>query len=181
MLHNHLRNFTSHEFAVHFDAADQAHHRADGVDQLRRGVEIARYHACGLVDARKTVALRESGGCSQKKSCREKKMFLRHRLFFDCAGRVDSPSGGSILIFTRGFSGLFCRGTATRTLSLSFARSFLIVTQNPECRTRPYRPAHPFCFGIGRLPSPRPLPSRSADLNSSPLTPIFSLRQRRSR
>ena len=86
------------ELAVHLDAADQAHHRTDGVDQLRRGVEIARYHTRGLVDTRKTVALRESGGCSQKKGCRKKKMFLRHRLFLNCAGRVDSPSGGLILI-----------------------------------------------------------------------------------
>lgn len=98
MLHNHLRNFTSHELAVHLDTADQSHDRADSVDQLRRGVEIARHHTRGFVDTRKTVALRESGGCSQQKGCREKKMFLRHKLFLNCAGRVDSPSGGLILI-----------------------------------------------------------------------------------
>ena len=98
MLHNHLRNFTSHELAIDLHAADQSDDRADSVYQLRRGVEIARYHTRGLVDARKTVTLRESGGCSQKKGCRKKKMFLCHRLFLNCAGRVDSPSGGLILI-----------------------------------------------------------------------------------
>lgn len=124
MLHNHLRNFTSHELAIDLHAADQTHDRADGVYQLRRGVEIARYHTRGLVDTRKAVALCKGGGGSQKKGCREKKMFLRHKLFFDCAGRVDSPSGGLILIFTCGFSGLFFVGTATRTLFLSLSFRF---------------------------------------------------------
>ena len=169
---------TRREFAVHLDAADQAYHRADGVDQLRRGIQIAPYHTRGFVDARKAVALRKGRGGSQQKGCRKKKMLLRHRLFFDCAGRVDSPPGGLILIFTCGFSGLFCRG-GSYPYSFSFiVCPFLIVTQNPECRICPQRPVHPFCFGVGLLPSPRPLPLRSTGLNSSPLTPIFSLRQR---
>ncbi|EEO60851.2 hypothetical protein BSBG_01823 [Bacteroides sp. 9_1_42FAA] len=112
------------ELAIDLHAADQTHDRADGVYQLRRGVEIARYHTRSLVDTRKAVALCKGGGGSQKKGCREKKMFLRHKLFFDCAGRVDSPSGGLILIFTCGFSGLFFLGTATRTLFLSLSFRF---------------------------------------------------------
>ena len=124
MLHNHLRNFTSHKLAIDLDAADQADHRANGVDQLRGRVEVAGYHTRSLVDTGKAVALCKGGGGSQKKGCREKKMFLRHKLFFDCAGRVDSPSGGLILIFTCGFSGLFFLGTATRTLFLSLSFRF---------------------------------------------------------
>ena len=32
MLHNHLRNFTSHKLAIDFYASDKTDYRADGVD-----------------------------------------------------------------------------------------------------------------------------------------------------
>ena len=120
MLHNHLRNFTSHKLAIDLDAADQADHRANGVDQLRGRVEVAGYHTRSLVDTGKAVALCKGRRCSQKQGCREKKMFLIHKLFSDCAGRLDRPPGGLILIFYS-VDLVVCifRGAATRTLFLS--------------------------------------------------------------
>lgn len=76
MLHNHLRNFTSHELVVDLDAADQAHDGADGVDEFRAGVEVARHHIGGVVDAGQTVSLCESGGDSGQKHCRRGKNLL---------------------------------------------------------------------------------------------------------
>ena len=62
MLHNHLRNFTSHELVVHLDSPDKPHDRTDGVDEFRGWVEIARHHVGGLVDARQAVALGKGRG-----------------------------------------------------------------------------------------------------------------------
>ena len=61
MLHNHLRNFTSHEFSVHFHATDKPDYRADGVDQLGRRVEIRRDHLRSLLNAGHAVALLRCG------------------------------------------------------------------------------------------------------------------------
>lgn len=98
MLHNHLRNFTSHELPVHLDAPDKAHHRADGVDEFRRRVEIRCHHAGGFGDARHAVALSESGDVgSQQKGC-EDNLFLFDVIviifFRFCASRLDIPFGG---------------------------------------------------------------------------------------
>lgn len=79
MLHNHLRNFTSHELVVDLDAADQAHDGADGVDKFGAGVEIARHHIGGILDARQTVALRQRGGCrGENDGRRQKNLSLHH-------------------------------------------------------------------------------------------------------
>ena len=71
MLHNYLRNFTSHELVVHFNASNQTYHCTDSIDKLRSGIEVACYLLCGLVDARKTVALRKGGNGSQKQDRRK--------------------------------------------------------------------------------------------------------------
>lgn len=60
MLHNHLRNFTSHELLVHFYAADQSHDGPYGIDQLGQRIEIGRHHRSGLHDAGSAVALRQT-------------------------------------------------------------------------------------------------------------------------
>ena len=70
MLHNHLRNFTSHKLAVHFHAPDKPDDRTDGVYQFSSGVEIGTHHRGGFVDARDAVSLRESGGGCSDDECR---------------------------------------------------------------------------------------------------------------
>ena len=57
MLHNHLRNFTSHKLVIDLDPADKADDRSDGVDEFRTGVEIAGHEVGSLIDARHAVAL----------------------------------------------------------------------------------------------------------------------------
>lgn len=72
MLHNHLRNFTSHELAIDLHAADESDHCADGVDEFRAWVEIRGDHGGGFVDACQSVALCECGcACSDEECCRE--------------------------------------------------------------------------------------------------------------
>ena len=67
MLHNHLRNFTSHKFLVDFDSPDQADYGSDGVDQFRGRVEIGGYHLGGFVDSGHAVTLGKSSGCERRK------------------------------------------------------------------------------------------------------------------
>ena len=57
MLHNHLRNFTSHELAIDFHASDKTDHRADGVNQFRPRLKIRGDHLRGFGDARLPVSL----------------------------------------------------------------------------------------------------------------------------
>ena len=72
MLHNHLRNFTSHEFAVDFYGSDQPHDGPDCVNQLHGRFEVAVYHLRSLTDARRAVArLRRSCQRSQHAPSRE--------------------------------------------------------------------------------------------------------------
>ncbi len=110
MLHNHLRNFTSHELAIDFHAADKTDHRADGVDELRARVKITGDHRGGFRDARDTVSLCEYGGGGGNHKCCGKDCSLAfqsvldvlvHKLFLFCAvKRVDGPlSGGLILCY----------------------------------------------------------------------------------
>lgn len=99
MLHNHLRNFTSHELPVHFHAPDKPDYRADGVDEFRAGVEIRTHHRGGFVDACDAVSLREGGGGCGNQKCRREDKFLSvvlvHKLFLFCAvKRVDGPLSG---------------------------------------------------------------------------------------
>lgn len=56
MLHNHLRNFTSHELAIDLDTADKTDDSTDGIDQFCGGIEIRGHHGCRLVDTRQTVS-----------------------------------------------------------------------------------------------------------------------------
>ena len=85
MLHNHLRNFTSHELAIDLDAPDKTHHRADGVDELCRRVEIRGHKIGCLRDARHAVTLSEGGNVgSQQKGCEDELFLFRchcHNLF----------------------------------------------------------------------------------------------------
>ena len=48
----------------------------EGVDEFRGGIEVRGHHVRGLVDARKTVALRKGGSGSKKQYCREKWFLL---------------------------------------------------------------------------------------------------------
>lgn len=96
MLHNHLRNFTSHKLPVHLDAPDKTHHRADGVNELCRRVEIRCHHAGGFGDARHAVTLSEGGNaCSQQKGCGKDLFFLKFVIILlSFVPGVDSPVGG---------------------------------------------------------------------------------------
>ena len=99
MLHNHLRNFTSHKLAIDFYASDKTDHRTNGLDKFRTGVEIRTHHRGGFVDACQTVSLRKcGGGCGNHKCRRDDELLsdvLIHKLFFFCAvQRVDSPFSG---------------------------------------------------------------------------------------
>ena len=86
MLHNHLRNFTSHELAIDFHATDKSDHRADGVNQLSARIEIACHHRGGFRDTCDTVSLRESGSGGGNHECRRDNELLSdvliHKLFF---------------------------------------------------------------------------------------------------
>ena len=88
MLHNHLRNFTSHELVVHFNASNQTYYGTDGIDKLCAWIKIACYHLCGFIDTCHAVALGKGGiGGKQQNGC-EKKMFLGHKSFLFCAERI---------------------------------------------------------------------------------------------
>ena len=94
MLHNHLRNFTSHKLAIDFYASDKTYDRADGVNQFRAWVKIGTHHRGGFVDARDAVSLREGGGGCGNQKCRGDDELLSdvlvHKLFlFLCR-----PKGG---------------------------------------------------------------------------------------
>ena len=81
MLHNHLRNFTSHKLVIDLDAPDKADHSPHSVHEFRAGVEVAGYHVGSLRNAGDAVALRESGGDGGKEKCRRKKnLVLSHNL-----------------------------------------------------------------------------------------------------
>ena len=104
MLHNHLRNFTSHEFSVHLYASDKPDYRTDGVDQLSARVKITGHHRGGFRDTCDAVSLREGGGGGGDDECRGEDCFLAfqsvldvlvHKLFLFCAvERVDGPLSG---------------------------------------------------------------------------------------
>ena len=87
MLHNHLRNFTSHKFLVDFDSPDQADYGSDGVDEFCGRVEITRHHVGGLVDTRQTVALGKGRGNGKQQDSCDKKMSFGHKSLF-CARRI---------------------------------------------------------------------------------------------
>ena len=87
MLHNHLRNFTSHELAIHLYSSDKSHDRTDGVDEFRGRVEIGSYHVGGLVDARQAVALGKGRGNGKQQNGCDKKMSFGHKSLF-CAERI---------------------------------------------------------------------------------------------
>ena len=94
MLHNHLRNFTSHELPVHFHAADESHHRTDGVDEFRGWVEIGCHQTCRLGDARHAVALCEGCPCSHEKGREQENLFCHNdKLFFVPEGWIVPPAG----------------------------------------------------------------------------------------
>ena len=96
MLHNHLRNFTSHKFIVDLDAPDKADHGPHGVHELRAGVEIAGYHVGSLRDTGNAVALRDGRGDGGKEKRRRKKnLFLAHNsIIFECGAGMDRPRTG---------------------------------------------------------------------------------------
>jgi len=60
MLHNHLRNFTSHELGIYLHATDKADYGTDSVNQLGAGVKIACDHIGRFGDTADTVTLGES-------------------------------------------------------------------------------------------------------------------------
>ena len=57
MLHNHLRNFTSHELGIDLHASDKADNGTDGVNQLGAGIEIRSDHVGSFRNSTDTVAL----------------------------------------------------------------------------------------------------------------------------
>ena len=56
MLHNHLRNFTSHKLVVDLDASDQTYNGTNSVDQLRPWIKIRRNHVRRIIDPSQSVA-----------------------------------------------------------------------------------------------------------------------------
>ena len=83
MLHNHLRNFTSHKLVIYLYPANQTADRTDGVHEFRAGVEVAGNHIRGFGDARLPVALcvgTQHGG----KENRRQEDFLSHCDLFLC-------------------------------------------------------------------------------------------------
>lgn len=76
MLHNHLRNFTSHKFVIYFHPADQSANSSHRVHQLRPRIKIRGNHVRCLRDARLSVTLRISRAHSRKKSGGSQKKFL---------------------------------------------------------------------------------------------------------
>ena len=74
MLHNHLRNFTSHELAVGLDTAHQPQDGPDGVAQLCGGIEIRGHETGRRIDTGKalTLALRKNTGGNNRTHHRKK-------------------------------------------------------------------------------------------------------------
>lgn len=82
MLHNHLRNFTSHKLVIDFYPANQAADCPDCVHEFRSGVEVTGYHTGGFGDARLPVTLCV-GTYNGGKESRRQEDFLSHcDLFF---------------------------------------------------------------------------------------------------
>lgn len=78
MLHNHLRNFTSHELGIDLHASDKADNGTDGVNQLGAGIEIRSDHIGSFRNSTDTVAL---GKCPIETSS---VMAAKKNLFFMC-------------------------------------------------------------------------------------------------
>ncbi len=66
------------EFIIDFDTADQPDDCADGVDELRAGIEVGRYHVGGFGDSTDAVALCEGACGSHDEGRRHKNLFLCH-------------------------------------------------------------------------------------------------------
>ena len=109
MLHNHLRNFTSHELAVHLDTADQTHDRADGVYQFRAGVEIGTHHRGGSLMPAMPFPCAKAEAVAAMMSAAERIafLFLTMFLFINCSCFL--PSKGWMVL---------CRAVDTLLLTL---------------------------------------------------------------
>ena len=112
MLHNHLRNFTSHKLAVHFYAPDKPDDCTDGVYQFSSGVEIRTHHRGGFVDARDAVSLRESGGGCGDDKCRGEDCFSVFKMFLFINCSCFLPSKGWMVL---------CRAVDTLFLYFGFS------------------------------------------------------------
>lgn len=92
MLHNHLRNFTSHELGIDLNASDKADHGAYRINQLGSRIKIGSDHVGGFRDATDTVTLGESPcRCKQQRGCENESFFHASKLLigetkndFDC-------------------------------------------------------------------------------------------------
>lgn len=82
MLHNHLRNFTSHELLVDLYSTDQSYNGTYRVDQLCERFEVARNHLCSFRDTRRAVALSESARSSGYGGSQDHNFLFHIRLRF---------------------------------------------------------------------------------------------------
>ena len=60
MLHNHLRNFTSHELLIDLDSTDESDYGTDCINQFCAGIEISGHELCRFGDTCRTCR-RNSG------------------------------------------------------------------------------------------------------------------------
>ena len=76
MLHNHLRNFTSHKLGIDLHASDKADHGSDGINQFGSRIEIGSDHVGGFSDTADTITLGESPcRCKQHHGCKKESFF----------------------------------------------------------------------------------------------------------
>ena len=99
MLHNHLRNFTSHELLIDLDSTDESDYGTDCINQFCAGIEISGHELCRFGDTCLPVSLRKYGGGCGNHECRRDDELLSdvlvHKQFLFCAvQRVDSPFSG---------------------------------------------------------------------------------------
>ena len=91
MLHNHLRNFTSHELLIYLDSANEADYSTDCINQFCAGIKISGHELCRFGDTRLPVSLCV-GTYHGGKYSRRQEDFLSHcDLFLMPGRRVDSP------------------------------------------------------------------------------------------
>ena len=78
MLHNHLRNFTSHELLIYLDSANEADYSTDCINQFCAGIEISRYELCRFGNTGLSVSLRHCRTCRRNGGKHHNQSFLFH-------------------------------------------------------------------------------------------------------
>lgn len=78
MLHNHLRNFTSHELLIYLDSANEADYSTDCINQFCAGIKISGHELCRFGDTCLPVSLCHCRTCCRNSGQHHNQSFLFH-------------------------------------------------------------------------------------------------------